>query len=239
MTWVQDYDPLGAPLASTLLAAVPICLLLGLIVAGVAAHRAGLVDEIALFTVRRLVARMGLENLIEAFRLSASRRRGRRMRLFIAGKGPLRSRLEALMERNELLDSVRLLGFVPDDLLKKYYRAADAFVMPTEQLEGFGIVSIEALASDLPVIATPAGANPEVAGAACPELLARSTEAADIAEKIDYFVEHRAEYEGRKYSEAVGLKYNWDNIIDEIEALLRTHTGQDPGRRTRPRQHRS
>ena len=42
MSWVQNYDPLGLPLASTLLAAAPICVLLGLLVAGVAAQRAGL-----------------------------------------------------------------------------------------------------------------------------------------------------------------------------------------------------
>lgn len=181
-------------------------------------------DETVLFTVRRLVTRMGLENLIEAFRLSASRNRGRKMRLLIAGKGPLGGRLKRLISEAGLGDSVTLLGFVPEDLLKKYYRGADAFVLPTEQLEGFGIVSIEALASDTPVISTPAGANPEVAGAICPELLARSTEPADIAERIDYFVEHRPEYESRRYSEVVGQKYNWDSIIDEMVALLPLQT---------------
>ncbi|HWC88725.1 MAG TPA: hypothetical protein VG433_03700, partial [Pirellulales bacterium] len=39
-TWVQVYDPLGSPVLSTLLAAVPIVVLLGLLVLGVAAHRA-------------------------------------------------------------------------------------------------------------------------------------------------------------------------------------------------------
>jgi glycosyltransferase involved in cell wall biosynthesis len=182
-------------------------------------------DEIALFTVRRLVARMGLENLIKAFGLSASKNMDTKMRLFIAGKGPLRPRLERLIRNRGLADAVTLLGFVPDDLLKKYYRGADAFVMPTEQLEGFGIVSIEALASDLPVIATPAGANPEVVGPLCPELMTRSTAPADIADKIDYFVEHRSDYEHKRYGEIIRRKYSWDGIVDEIESLLRTRAG--------------
>jgi glycosyltransferase involved in cell wall biosynthesis len=182
-------------------------------------------DEVALLTVRRLVTRMGLENLIEAFGLCASRKRDVKMRLFIAGKGPLRPRLERLIRDRCLADAVTLLGFVPDDLLKRYYRGADAFVLPTEQLEGFGIVSIEALASDLPVIATPAGANPEVVGPLCPELMTRSTAPADIADKIDYFVEHRSDYGHKRYSELIRREYSWDGIVDEIESLLRTRAG--------------
>ena len=46
MSWVQNYDPFASPLASTLLAALPVCLLLGLLVAGVAAHRAALAGMI-------------------------------------------------------------------------------------------------------------------------------------------------------------------------------------------------
>ena len=42
MSWVQIYDPLGSPLASTVMAAAPVCLLLGLLVAGVPAQRAAL-----------------------------------------------------------------------------------------------------------------------------------------------------------------------------------------------------
>ena len=51
MSWVQNYDPFASPLASTLLAALPVCLLLGLLVAGVAAQRAALAGMISALAV--------------------------------------------------------------------------------------------------------------------------------------------------------------------------------------------
>jgi lactate permease len=51
VTWVQNYDPLGWPLASTALAAMPVCLLLGLLVAGVAAERAAIAGMLAALAV--------------------------------------------------------------------------------------------------------------------------------------------------------------------------------------------
>jgi lactate permease len=51
VTWVQNYDPFGSPLASTLLAAAPVCLLLGLLVMGVAAQRAALAGMICALVV--------------------------------------------------------------------------------------------------------------------------------------------------------------------------------------------
>ncbi len=183
--------------------------------------------EIVLMTARRLAERMGLERLIEAFALSASANRDVRMRLFIAGRGPLQGRLAGLIRDRDLTDAVTLLGFVPDELLLQDYHAADAFVLPTEELEGFGIVSLEALASNLPVIATPAGANPEVVGPVCPELMTVSGSPADMAEKIDLLVRQRSAYESKDYRGIIDRKYSWGDIIDEIESLLRARA---PGR---------
>lgn len=179
-------------------------------------------DEIVLFTVRRLVSRMGLENLIEGLGLSISKNRKSKLRLFIAGKGPLHNKLNGMIAERNMGDAVTLLGFVPDDLLMKYYQAADVFVLPTEELEGFGIVSIEALASNLPVIATPAGANPEVVGPLCPELMTTSTAPEHISEKIDFFIRERRAYTSKDYRGIVRERYCWDTIVGDIEALVNT-----------------
>jgi len=184
-------------------------------------------DEVVLLTARRLAPRMGLENLIEGLRLSMSRNTGTKMRLFIAGKGPLHRRLDRMIRDRKMTDAVTLLGFVPDELLLKYYHAADVFVLPTEELEGFGIVSIEALASDLPVIATPAGANPEVVGPLCPELMTTSSGPTHISEKIDLFVEERSAYENKRYRKVIRQRYSWDSIIDDIETLLKTRATEN------------
>ena len=60
---------------------------------------------------------------------------------------------------------IRLTGFVPDDELAALYRGADALLFPS-RYEGFGLPALEAMASGTPVVATRAGALPEVIGEA-------------------------------------------------------------------------
>lgn len=70
---------------------------------------------------------------------------------WIAGNGPGRSRLEALVRRHGVEDHVRFLGRVPDEQLVTTYQACNIFVMPSAR-EGFGIVFLEASACGKPVI---------------------------------------------------------------------------------------
>jgi glycosyltransferase involved in cell wall biosynthesis len=124
------------------------------------AARAGLgvgPDEQLLLTVRRLDSRMGLEGLLRAVGLLPDS-----VTLAVAGDGALRSRLESLAHELGISEHVRFLGAVPDGELRDWYRAADAFVLPTVAYEGFGIATAEALASGTPVVGTPVGATPEL-----------------------------------------------------------------------------
>ena len=116
--------------------------------------------EPLLLSVRRLVPRMGLSDLLRAVTRLAGE--GCHTRLAIAGDGPERPRLLALANQLGIADAVSFLGRVPDDQLPDLYRAADVFVLPTRSLEGYGMVTAEALASGLPVVATEAGASGEV-----------------------------------------------------------------------------
>ena len=121
-------------------------------------------DRPAVFVVRRLVRRMGLDRLLEAM---AILRRGstpgcRDVVLHIAGSGPERAALEAHATALDLGDAVRFDGHLPDERLPLAYRAADLTLVPTAELEGFGLVAIESLAAGTPVLVTPVGGLPEV-----------------------------------------------------------------------------
>jgi glycosyltransferase involved in cell wall biosynthesis len=130
-----------------------------------AATRASLAcapDEVVLLTVRRLVQRMGLENLLAAFaRLAAD---DSALTLVMVGDGELREALKRQAATLGIDSRVRWTGRVDDAELIRWYQAADLFVLPTAAMEGFGISTVESLACGTPVIGTPVGATPEVLG---------------------------------------------------------------------------
>lgn len=116
-----------------------------------------------LLTVGRLTARKNHAAVIEAVhRLHPSHPL---LRYVIVGDGPERARLEDLSRRLDLGDVVRFTGAVSSEKLRDCYRRADLFVMPTHpgsgDVEGFGIVYLEAAAAGKPVIATRTGGVPD------------------------------------------------------------------------------
>ena len=81
--------------------------------------------------------------------------------LLIAGEGPERARLTALIEKLGLTDRVRLLGARPHDTLPALYSAADASVLASSR-EGWANVLLESMACGTPVVASNIWGNPEV-----------------------------------------------------------------------------
>jgi glycosyltransferase involved in cell wall biosynthesis len=132
------------------------------------------------FTARRLVARMGLMNLIRAVRIIEDSCLKTQWTLLIAGRGHLHNVIsQMIVDQN--ISTVRLLGFIKEEELSMYYAGADVFVLPTEEYEGFGLVTIESFASGTPVLATPVAANVEVVGGWSSNWLTKSSSAQDLA----------------------------------------------------------
>ncbi len=178
-----------------------------------------------LFTVRNLENRMGLDSLIRA--MAALRCHVPDALLLIGGAGSLRADLEALATSLDLQAHVRFLGFIPEAQLPLYYQAADVFVLPTRELEGFGLVTVEALACGTPVLGTPVGATPEILRPLDPSLIFRDTSTEAIAEGLrDFLAGIRQEPAApqrlrqicRRYAEAY---YTWDGCVARLEALLK------------------
>jgi glycosyltransferase involved in cell wall biosynthesis len=175
------------------------------------------VDKVAFLTVRNLVPRMGLENLIEAFGQSEILRE--KGVLFIGGTGFLLNGLKESVERFNLQNSISFLGHIPDEDLPEKYQAADFFVLPTEKLEGFGLVILEAMACGTPVIGTPVGAIPELIELFDEKLLFKGTGWKDIKEKLEQIITNP---DGYKYgpnecSDFVAGSFSWTKVADEFE----------------------
>lgn len=132
---------------------------------------------------------MGLGNLVEACR--SLRQQGFEFRLILGGTGPLREELQALCTQYGLADHVSFLGRIPDEDLPDAYAAADCFVLPTQALECFGLIVLEAHASGTPVIATPVGAIPEVMGRFRQDWLTDDASAESLTVKMRLFLENR------------------------------------------------
>ncbi len=139
-------------------------------------------DRPIVLAVRRLVRRVGVDVLIEA--AVDVRQRVPNALILIAGSGPLRDELSARIGALGLDDTVRLLGFVADEDLPAAYRAADLSVVPTQALEGFGLITVESLAAGTPCIVTPVGGLPDVVAPLDPRLVARSTSSAHVADAV-------------------------------------------------------
>ncbi|MFH5805523.1 glycosyltransferase family 4 protein [Alienimonas sp. DA493] len=145
--------------------------------------------EPTFFTLRRLHRRMGLDLLIDA--AAALDRSGARFRLLIGGGGPLRGELQTRIDALGLSGRVTLLGFVPDEDLPRCYAAADCFVLPTRDLECFGLIILESYAAGVPVIATPVAAIPELVTLAGDEWLTDVASAEALAERMRAFLSGR------------------------------------------------
>ncbi len=135
-----------------------------------------------IFCVRRLVARMGLAELIQAFAAIAAN--FPEADLYLAGKGNLDGDLQRLVAKFGLYDRVRFLGYVPEADLPYMYRAADFSIVPSQLLEGFGLSALESLACGTAVLVTPVGGLPEVVSDLHPPLVLRGAGIDALAEGL-------------------------------------------------------
>jgi glycosyltransferase involved in cell wall biosynthesis len=172
-------------------------------------------DIPVLFTLRRLVPRMGLDRLLDAcYRLH---REGLKFHLVIAGTGSLRGRLEEQTNTLGIGHSVTFLGRVEDRELPLAYAACDAFVLPTTELECFGLIALEALSAGRPVLATPVGAIPEIVRQFELSWLARSAEVEDIAVLLRQYLTGRMPIHApSQLHDQIHRDYSRERVLDRF-----------------------
>ncbi|MFC1570494.1 glycosyltransferase family 4 protein [Candidatus Omnitrophota bacterium] len=177
-------------------------------------------DKFILFTVRNLVPRMGLENLIDSMPFVLEQVKD--AHLIIGGVGALEAELKDMVKFLKLEGAVSFAGLIPEDKLPLYYQAADLFILPTKQLEGFGMVTVEALSSGLPVLGTPVGGTVEILSKLNDDFLFRGTDPDSMARLIIKYSEMRDQLDVwrercRKYA---ADNYSWDKIICQYEEAV-------------------
>jgi phosphatidylinositol alpha-1,6-mannosyltransferase len=128
-------------------------------------ERYGLADRPVVVCVSRLVRRKGQDTLLRAWPGVIDKVRD--AALLIVGGGPYSAHLRAMAERSGLTPSVRFTGPVPAGELTAHFAAGDVFAMPCRtrrgglDVEGLGIVYLEASATGLPVVGGDSGGAPD------------------------------------------------------------------------------
>lgn len=179
-------------------------------------------DRPIALTIRRLVRRVGVDVLIEAVAQLLSVQRNSDLLVMIGGTGPLQEQLQKRIHNLGLEEHVRLLGFVPDDQLSTAYRAADLSIVPTQSLEGFGLVTLESLATGTPAMVTPIGSLPEVLTELSSSLVLAGSGVDDICAGLRAFFNGTMtvpdEHACRDY---VRTRYDWSVIAPRVLDVYR------------------
>jgi glycosyltransferase involved in cell wall biosynthesis len=181
-----------------------------------------------LVTVRRAEPRMGLEQLLRAVKELEDD-----VALVVIGGGTLSAELRRVSGDLGLDGRARFIGPVGEEELQDWYRAADLFVLPTVAYEGFGMVTVEALASGTPVVGTPVGATPELLEPLDPRLLAPGTDVASLTAAIRGalgFADGSFRARCRAYALA---RFDWETVVTQWERALAQIVGR-AGRAGRP-----
>ncbi len=175
-------------------------------------------DRRIIFCVRRLVQRMGLENLIAA--LDIVRRQCPEVLLLIAGKGAIAETLRSQINELHLENHVQLLGFVSERDLAIAYRAAELSIVPTVSLEGFGLIVIESLAAGTPVLVTPIGGLPEILQPFEPDLILEGSTVEQLAQGlIESLTGSRQMPTAEACQAYVKQNYDWQAIAHQIKSV--------------------
>jgi glycosyltransferase involved in cell wall biosynthesis len=143
------------------------------------------------------------------------------MLTIVDGGAPNRSSVPLLIDKLGLNGRVTFTGKIPISRLIQLYSQTEIAVLPS-LYEGFGFPAAEAMACELPVITTTAGALPEVVGAHMKTgYLVPPRDAAAIAEGIDFLLDHPEVRQtmGKAARQRVLEIFTWENAVRELVTM--------------------
>jgi len=176
-------------------------------------------NEKVIVTASRLVHKNGIDLLIEA---CAKLKDEFSFRVLIAGDGPERKNLESRINRYELEDRIKLLGYVPYEKLPEFYAGADIFVRPSRS-EGLGTAFLEAMAAGLVTIGTRVGGITDFLFDGKTGLVAKTEDVEDLSRAIRAGIllppDHIKEITKNAQS-LIRERFLWDDIATKMQNIF-------------------
>jgi phosphatidylinositol alpha-1,6-mannosyltransferase len=191
-------------------------------------HELDLEGQPILLTVGRLVPRKGVDTTLRA--LPGLLETVPDAMYLVVGTGPDRERLDRLAVDIGVRDHVRFAGQVPFAHLPAYYSLADAFVMPSREarpdVEGFGLVFLEAGACGTPVVGARAGGIPDAVQDGTTGLLVPPADPKALADALTRLLTtpELAEHLGRGGRHHAVHEASWDHVADRLWRVLKQTT---------------
>ncbi|NGP76779.1 glycosyltransferase family 4 protein [Balneolaceae bacterium YR4-1] len=173
-----------------------------------------------ILSICRLVPRKGLDLVVEAMQQIVLSNED--VTYLIGGTGPDEGRLRALVTDLGLNDHIRFLGRIPDEKMASYYSMADVFVMPAgnnpPDVEGFGIVFLEANACETVVIGSRTGGIPDAVIHGETGYLIENKNVEQLIDSLLKLLnnEELANQMGKKGRERILREATWDHVSDSL-----------------------
>ena len=186
----------------------------------------GIADAPVIVSIGRLVARKGSDQLIKA--MPEVLQQFPKSKLLLVGTGNYQKRLEKLVRNLKVQDSVIFAGRVEHELLPDYYRLGDIFAAPCRsrygglEVEGLGIVYLEASACGVPVIAGKSGGAPDAVLDGKTGLLVNGRDHREVGAAVikllsDQPLRQKMGADGRVWMEQL---WSWEGIGARFEEII-------------------
>jgi len=187
----------------------------------------GLVDKKVIVSVGRLVHRKGQDILIQS--MPAVLAKHPTAHILMVGEGPYRKDLTKMVEKLKLIDAVTFIGRIQYKELPRYICAGDIFVMPSRsrlaglEVEGLGIVYLEASSCALPVIAGRSGGAPDAVDEGVTGFSVDGTSTLEVSKAIIKLFDDpvKAKEMGQAGRRWIIDKWRWEIWSKEFNSLFR------------------
>lgn len=142
----------------------------------------------------------------------------------IVGDGPEHENIREAKENSEQKEKIVIVGKQPEKILHACYAAADLFIMPNipveGDMEGFGIVLLEANCANVPAIAADLEGIKDVIEQGVNGYKIPHSEPDLFSEKIDYVLENELDELSKKAKKYVQKHYSWSIVVDRYISFL-------------------
>jgi len=173
-------------------------------------------DKNIILFVGRLHPVKGVKYLIEAMRIIKDK--DSYTELIIIGDGEEKKKLQNVVKKIGLSNTITFMGEIPNRKVSKYMTASDILVLPSLS-EGFPNVILEAMASGIPIVATGVGGVPEIMEDGVNGFLVEPGDPTQIAQKVLFLLNNKKTMKmiSDNNKKLVNQFYNWKKITLQLE----------------------